>query len=136
MLEHVAAAVDTRPLAVPHGEYAVVARTGKQISLLAAPYRRGPELLVDPRLEVNGVLLQKLSSLPQALVQPAQGRTTVAGDEAGGIQSGGCIALLLQHGQTRQRLGAGEVQMARRETVFVVQTDFGQRHKTALLLFL
>ena len=126
VLEHVTAAVYTRPLAVPHGEHAVVARTREQIGLLAAPHRGGTQLFVDAGLEVDVVFLQVLARVPQALVQATQGRAAVAGDEAGGIESEGDITLLLQHGQAGERLSAGQIEVTSSEAVFVIQADFGQ----------
>ena len=37
VLENIAATVDARPLAIPHGEHAVVIGGGKKIELLRAP---------------------------------------------------------------------------------------------------
>ena len=126
VLEHVAAAVDTRALAVPHGKHAVIARAGEQVGLLAAPHRGGGQLFVDPGPEVDVVVLKEGLGLPQTLVQVAQGRAAVAGNETGGIQALGAVALLLQHRQSGQRLGAGEVQMTGGKTVLVIQADLGQ----------
>jgi len=100
VLEHVAAAIDARSLAVPEGKHAVVAGAGEQVGLLAAPHRGGAQLLVDAGLEVDGVLLEKLACLPEALVEPAQRRAAVAGDETGGVEAMGQVALALQHRQT------------------------------------
>jgi hypothetical protein len=126
MLEYVTTAVDPGPLAVPHGEHAVVARAREQVGLLAAPYRRRAQLFVDAGLEVDVVFLQVIARIPQALVQTAQRRAAIAGDEAGGIESEGGVTLLLQHGQAGQRLGAGQVEVTSSEAVFVIQADFGQ----------
>ncbi len=133
MLEHVAGTVDARPLAVPHGEHAVVPGAGEQVGLLAAPHRGGGQLFVDARLEVDGVLLEVVAGFPEALVQPAQWRAAIAGDEATGVQTTGLITLMLQHRQAGQRLGAGEVQMTGSKPVLVVQTDLGQRHGALLI---
>ena len=45
VLQRVAAAVDARPLGVPHGKDAVVFGAGEQAELLAAPYRGGARAL-------------------------------------------------------------------------------------------
>ena len=126
VLEDVAGAVDARALAVPHGEYAVVLGAGKQIGLLAAPDRRRRQFLVEARLEMDGVLLEEIARVPEALVQHAKRRAAVAGDKATGIQVLSLVALMLQHGQAGQRLGAGEVQMSGCEPVLVIQADLGQ----------
>jgi len=73
VLEYIAAAVHARPLAVPHGEHAVVARAREQIGLLATPHGSSAQLFVDAGLEVDVVFLEELLGLPQALVQVAQG---------------------------------------------------------------
>lgn len=126
VLEHVAAAVDAWPLAVPHGEHTVIARTGEQVGLLAAPHGGGAQLFVDAGLEVDVVFLEVLARVPQALVQAAQRRAAIAGDEAGGIESEGGVTLLLQHGQAGERLSAGQIEVTCGEAVFVIQADFGQ----------
>ena len=133
MLEHVAGTVDARPLAVPHGEHAVVPGTGEQVGLLAAPHRGGGQLFVDARLEVDGVLLEVVAGFPEALVQPAQGRAAIAGNEAAGVQATCLVALMLEHRQTGQGLGTGEVQVPGGKAVLVVQTDLGQRHGALLI---
>ena len=69
VLQRVAAAVDPRPLAVPHGKHAVIFGAGKQVQLLAAPHRRRRQLLVDRRLEFEVVALDKAAGAPQRLVE-------------------------------------------------------------------
>ena len=64
VLEGVAAAVDARPLAVPHGKDALVAGAGEQIELLAAPYRGGAQFFVDRRLELDVIAFAKAARLP------------------------------------------------------------------------
>ncbi|MDT4847708.1 hypothetical protein FQZ97_817750 [compost metagenome] len=136
VLEHVAAAVHTRTLAVPHGKHAVVARAGKQAGLLAAPHRSGGQLFVDPGLKVDGVFLEEALGFPQALVEVAERRAAVAGDKAGGIQAVGRIALLLQHRQAGECLGAGEVEVTSGKAILVIQADLGQRHADAPFIFM
>ena len=53
VLEHVAAAIDTRPLAVPHREHAIDLGARMQVDLLRAPDRRGGEVLVQAGLELD-----------------------------------------------------------------------------------
>ena len=126
VLEDVTGAVDARALAVPHGKHAVVFGAGKQVGLLAAPDCRRRQFLVEAGLKMDGVLLEEIARVPEALVQHAQWRAAVAGDEATGIQVLSLVALMLQHGQAGQRLGAGEVQMSGCEPVLVIQADLGQ----------
>ena len=136
VFEHITAAVHTRALAVPHGEYAVVTRTGEQAGLLAAPHRSGGQLFVNARLEVDVIFFEVLLGVPQALVEVAQRRATVAGNKARGIQAMSCVALLLQHGQAGQRLGAGQVEVTGSKAVLVIQADLGQRHGGAPVIFM
>ncbi len=126
MLEDVTGAVHARSFAVPHGEHAVVFGTGEQVGLLTAPHRRRCQFLIEARLEVDGVLLEEIARFPEALVQHAKRRAAVAGDKATGIQVLSLVALMLQHRQAGQRLGAGEVQMSGCEPVLVIQADLGQ----------
>ncbi|MCY1399344.1 hypothetical protein D9M71_143960 [compost metagenome] len=78
VFEDVAAAIHTRALAVPHGEHAVVAGTGEQAGLLAAPTGGGGQFFVDAGLEVDVVFLEEGLGFPQALVEVAEGRAAVA----------------------------------------------------------
>src|SRR5260370_4975248 len=88
VLQRIAAAVDPRPLAVPHGEDAVVFSAGEQPHLLAAPHRRRRHLLVDRRLKLDVVALDEPPCTPQRLIEPAQRRTAIPGDKAAGIEPG------------------------------------------------
>jgi len=73
VLEHVAAAVDPRPLAVPHGEHAVVLRVGIEVDLLRAPDRGGREVLIDARAKYDVVLVEEGLRFPQRLVETTDG---------------------------------------------------------------
>jgi hypothetical protein len=108
MLEHVAAAVDAGPLAVPHGKDAVEFRLREQVQLLRAPDRGGGDVLVEPGLEADVVRLEEGPGAVQRRVQAAQRRTAVAGNVAGGMQAGGAVDGVLQHRQAGQGLHAGE----------------------------
>ena len=128
VLQRVAAAVDARSLGVPHRKDAVVFGVRKEVELLTAPNRGGAELFVDRGLKANVVLFDKAAGIPQRLVEPAQRRAAIAGDEAAGIESGGRVALALHDRQTHQRLGPGQVDPPLVELVFVVECDPRQRH--------
>src|SRR5471030_1054857 len=95
VLEDVAAAVHARTLAVPHGEHAVVLGLADQVDLLRAPDGRRGQVFVDAGDELHVVCLQMRFGLPQVFVEAAQRRAAVAGDEAGGVQTGGDVALAL-----------------------------------------
>ncbi len=131
MLEHVAAAVHTRPLAVPHREHAVVLGAGVHVDLLAAPDRGRGQVLVQARPELDVRLGEKLFRAPQRKVERAQRRAAIAGYEAGGVQSGQYVALALQHQQAHQRLNAGHIDAAGLELVFVVESDLAQGVRAA-----
>ncbi|MNT29408.1 hypothetical protein D3C72_1651460 [compost metagenome] len=136
MFEDIAAAVHARAFAVPHGEYAVVARAREQAGLLAAPDGGSGQLFVDSGLEMDVVFLEEGLGFPEALVEVTQGRSPVAGDEAGGVQAVSLVPLLLQHRQASESLGAGEIEVTGCETVFVIQADLGQRHAGAPVVFM
>src|SRR5690606_18113260 len=112
--------------------YTALFRSG----LLTAPRGGGGQFLSQAWLEMDGVLLEVITGVPETLVQPAQGRAAVAGNEAAGVQPARLIALMLQHRQAGQRLGAGEVQVTGSEPVFVVQTDLGQSHGALLFILI
>ncbi len=109
VLEHIDGAISARPLAVPHRKDAVVFRALEQIDLLAAPDGGGCKLLIHAGLEVHVVRAQQLLLPPQRLVERAEGRPPIAGNEARRVQPGLEVALALQHGKLHQRLDAGEV---------------------------
>ena len=73
MLEHVAAAIDARPFAVPHAEDAVETRALEHSDLLASPDAGGGEVFVDAGLKMNVIALEEGARLPQGLIEGAQG---------------------------------------------------------------
>ena len=79
-------------------------------------------------LKADVVLFDKAAGAPQRLVEPAQRRAAIAGDEAAGVEPGGRVALALHHRQAHQRLGPGQVDAPLVERVFVVEGDRRQRH--------
>src|SRR4051812_23524443 len=95
MLEHIAASIDPRSLAVPHGKHAVVARLREEVELLRAPDCRRGEVLIHARLEADVVRLEMLARAPQALVEAAEGRAAIARNESSGVDAGAHVALAL-----------------------------------------
>ena len=136
VLEHVERAVDARALAVPEREHAVVLGAREQADLLRAPDRGGGEVLVDAGLEDDVALLEELARPPQRLVEPAERRAAIAGDEAGGVQPGRAVALALQHRQAHQRLDAGHQHPPALERVAVVEAHLCQGHGSLRLTYL
>ena len=128
VFENVTAAVDARPLAVPHREDAVELRLRKEMQLLRAPYGGGRDVLVDARLEADVARLEEGPGGVQRGVQPAQRRAPVAGDVAGGMQAGGAVHGMLQHGQPSQGLHAGEEDPTALEPVLVFERNVCNIH--------
>ncbi|KAG0920615.1 hypothetical protein G6F32_015509 [Rhizopus arrhizus] len=121
VLEHVAAAVHARALAVPHAEHAIARGAREQVQLLRAPHRRRGQVFVHAGLEHHVVRLQVLLGLPQRLIQAAQRRTPIARDIAGRVQAGLLVAQLLQQRQAHKRLGPAQVDAAGRLGVLVIE---------------
>ena len=84
--EDVAGAVDARALAVPEREDAVILALALQLGLLRAPDGGGGEVLVQAGLEDDVGRLELLAGARELLVEPAERRAAIAGDEAGGVQ--------------------------------------------------
>ena len=129
--EDVAGAVDARPLAVPHGEDAVVPAFPAQFRLLGAPDRGGGEILVDPALEEDVVLLQMGRGAEELPVEAAERRTAIAADVARRVEAVAAVELLLHQAEPHQRLEPGDENAAVAEVEFVVKLDVAQRHELA-----
>ena len=128
VLEHVRAAVDPRPLAIPDAKHTIeLLGLGVQIQLLRAPQRGGRQLLIHPGLKHDVLRFQMFFGGPQRLVIAAQGRATVAADKACRVQPLLGITQALQHGQAHQRLHTAHEGAAALQGVFVIQRDVFQR---------
>ena len=123
VLEHIPAAVYAGALAIPHGKHAVVFGSLEQAYLLRSPDGGGGEFFIDAGLEMNVVLFEVLFGFPQRLIKTTQRRTAIAGDKTGGVESGGKVALALDHGEADEGLDAGEIDAAGIKCVLVVQRD-------------
>ncbi|MCY1297215.1 hypothetical protein D9M70_466460 [compost metagenome] len=119
--ERIAGTVDTRTFSVPDGEHTVLVGLGGACQHLCAPDRGGCQVFVDPRLEQDIMLFQQLSGTPQLLVVAAQGRTAVAGNEAGSVQAVTTVQLPLNHRDTHEGLGPGHQYLTGLGGVFVIQ---------------
>ena len=86
--ERIAGAIDARALAVPHAEHAIVAALAEQLGLLRAPQRGRGEVLVDRRLDLDVVLVEKPSGGGELLVEAAERRAAVARDIARRVVAG------------------------------------------------
>jgi hypothetical protein len=106
VLEHVAAAIDTGALAVPHREHAVVLRAGEEVRLLRSPDHRRAEVFVEARRELDVRSLQVLLRFPEFEIESAERRAAIARDETRGIDACRAIAHLLHERQTHERLHA------------------------------
>src|ERR1051325_3536679 len=95
MLENIAAAVDARSLAVPHREDAVVFCRTEKRDLLCAPDRGCGEILVHPGLEFDGMRFEVRVRVPKRLVQAAERRAAITGNESCGVDACRLIAQAL-----------------------------------------
>src|SRR3954463_2717658 len=107
MAEGIAAAVDARALAVPHAEHAVVPALPAQLRLLRAPERGGREVFVDAGLETHMRGVEEFLRPLELLVEAAERRAAIAGDQPGGVQPRAAVALALHQAKAHQRLKAG-----------------------------
>ncbi len=125
--EDVARAVDARALAVPHAEDAVVAALAAHLGLLRAPDGGGGEFLVETGLEDDVRGIEPLLGAQEVLVEPAERRAAIAGDEAGGVQPGEPIPLPLHQEHPDDRLRPGDEDAVLCQVVLVVQRDVAER---------
>jgi hypothetical protein len=128
VLERIAGAVDAGRLAVPHAADTVVEGAGEQVGLLAAPDRGGGQVLVEAFLEDDLVVGEHPVSPVRLLVEAAQRRAAIAGDETRGVEASAQIqAALIEH-HPDQGLHPGDEDPAGFQRVFVVQGHFGVAH--------
>ena len=132
MAENVAGAVDARPLAVPHGEHAIVLALAAQLGLLRAPDSCGGEILVDSGLEPDVFLGQERCRAQELAVETAERRAAIARDVTRGVEPVAAVELLLHQTEPDQRLEPGDEHLAVPEIVFVFELDVAQRHRGIL----
>ena len=130
--EDIAGSVDPRPLAVPEREGAVIARQRIKPGLLRAPAGGGRKFLVEARLEDDVVRLKPCARLEKLLIKTAQRRTAISGHEAGRIQPGTSIQLVLHHHQPKNGLRTRHEHPVFRQVVLVGQAHVMQRHANSL----
>ena len=126
MLERIARPVDARTLAVPHGEHALHLGARFRFHLLRPEDRRGGQILVDRRQELDPVLGKALFRLPELEVERAQRRAAVARDEAPGLESRIAVPAGLVEKDARQGLRACQEDAAARLLVAVGQAIVGE----------
>ena len=95
MTKDVTGTIDTRPLAVPHGEDAIVLALAAQFRLLRAPHRGCGKILVDSALKADVALVEKWRGAKKLVVETAQWRTAIAADEPRRIEPVAAIEFLL-----------------------------------------
>ena len=130
--EHVARAVDARPLAVPDGKDAVVLAFAEQLRLLRAPAGGGGKLLVEARLEDDIGVGELLLGAPELLVEAAERRAAIAGNETRRIEAGKAIAFALHEQHADDRLRAGQEDALLAEIELVVERNVMKRHRQIL----
>src|SRR5690606_28091527 len=128
MAENVARTVDARALAVPDGKDAVMLALAKQFRLLRAPAGGGGQLLVQAGLEHDVGGGELIPGFPELLVEAAEGRAAVSGNETGCVQSCKPVALALHEQHADDRLRTRDIDTFFRKVVFVVERDVVQGH--------
>ena len=106
--EYVAGSIDARSLAVPDAEHAVVFALAAQFRLLRTPQGGGREVFVETGVENDVVLLADFLGALECALQAGDGRTAIAGHEAGGVQPGRFVAYLLHESEADDGLRSGQ----------------------------
>jgi hypothetical protein len=114
-------AVQARVLAVPDPGDAVEARPGQRLGQLGAVDGGRRELLVEAGGEVQLVVGGDVAQPEDLLVQAAQRRALVAGDEGRRAQAAAAVGAHLVEEDADQRLGARQEDRALLEQVLVAQ---------------
>jgi hypothetical protein len=112
---------DARALAVPHAEDAVVFALPAHLCLLGAPDRRRRQLFVETRLEHDVRAIEPLLGAQEILVETADGRAAIAGDESRRAQALETVALALHQQQAHDGLRPGDEDTILAQIVFVVE---------------
>ena len=134
--EDVAAPVDAGRLAVPHAEHAVVARAPVEVGELAAEHGGGAEVLVHAGDEDDLVLGHEGPVALDRLIQPAERRSPVSGDEGRRVEATAAIRAVLVERKADEGLDAGHEDPAGLEPVLHLEGEGvgglqGRFHATA-----
>jgi hypothetical protein len=105
---------------------------GIEADLLAAPDGGRGEVLVEAFLEHDVGGGQVFASAAGLLVQPAERRTAIAGDESRRVQARLVIQPMLVDQDSKQRLDAGDENPTLREQKLVVERHFRVPHRNFL----
>ena len=115
------------PLAVPHARTRRRIRAfGNRLTCCVPQIAVAARSSFTPGWNLTWWLSRCFLRAPQRLVEAAERRAAIAGNEAGGVEPGALVALALQHQQADQRLRAGEEDAAALERVLVVEGSCGE----------
>src|SRR5207244_2373768 len=135
VLENVARAVDTRALAVPHADDAVVLGSGEEVGELAAVDRGRAEVLVEPGDEDDVVLAKEIRIALQGQVEPAEGRAPIAGDQRRGVEAPAAVGAVLIERQPDEGLDAGQEDEPLFAAVLGIQGEVARnRHRLLVMI--
>jgi hypothetical protein len=123
--ERVHRTVEPRVLAVPDPHDAVVLRRGQVLHELRAVDGGRGELLVEAGGELDRVLGAEPAEPHHFLVEAAERRALVAGDEGRGVEAGADVGAVLVEQHAHERLDAAEEDRALLEDVLVLQRGLG-----------
>ena len=121
--EDVAAPVDAGRLAVPHAENAVVARAPVEVGELAAEHGSRAEVLVHAGDENHLVLSQEVPVAFDRLVQTAEGRPPVPGDEGRRVETAAAVRAMLVEREANEGLDTGHEDTARLESILHLEGE-------------
>jgi hypothetical protein len=118
-------AVQARVLAVPDAEHAVAVGLRQVVGELRAVDGGRGELLVEAGRELDAVLGGEVAQAHDLLVEAAERRALVAGDERRGVQAGALVGPVLVEQHAHDRLDAREEDRAALEDVLVLERRAG-----------
>ncbi len=130
--EHIAAAIDAGALAVPKRENAVKAAFAAHFRLLRAPDGRRGQILVETGLKQDVVGVEDVFGAYEIMIEAAERRTGIAGDEPRRIQSRAPVKRLLHEKEPRHGLRAGNIDPLFGEVILIGEGDIGQRAECAV----
>jgi len=127
MAKRITGSIDTRPLAVPQRENSVMSAVTGNLRLLCAPAGSCGQILVDPRIELDVLLVEEGFRALQLLVISTQWRAAVTADVTRRVQSRLSVAPALLQRQSHQCLDPGHEHPPLTQRVFVIERHFARR---------